>query len=93
MENSVRVYASIRTISHSDLCHICHEGVKILGGGTITLLNKNVEVSGASVTYGSLPNKILKEYFTYFGYKVNTRMDGNLEDKTKKWFIEHQIAI
>ena len=75
------------------------EGI-ILGGGGISVNDegKPTAVDSRSLDFGSLPNKVLEDYFSHFSYKVKTDMfaEGEtkgIKDLTRKWFKEHGIDI
>ena len=100
LEDIIRVWALGGAFTHSQVYDKLNvEGI-ILGGGGISVNDegKPTAIDSRSLDFGSLPNKVLEDYFSHFGYKVKTDMfaEGEtkeIKDSTRKWFKEHGIVI
>ena len=73
---------------------------RVLGGGSISLDDtmKSVTLSSRSMDFGSLPNRIVEEYFHFFGYEVKAEMfeEGEtkgIKDSTREFFKRQSIEI
>lgn len=67
--------------------------ISILGGGRIYVCTgKQLKIQGFSQTYGSLPNNMVRDYFTHFGYHVDGRLVEKdlVSEKTLEWVRAHK---
>ena len=96
VDDAIRVYALVRGASHLDVHAKLNAEGRILAGGQIGYHPKRNQggVSGSSYHFGSLPNKVLEDYFRSFGFNIRADMvEEAVSQTTKEWFREHTITI
>ncbi|MBU1202048.1 MAG: hypothetical protein KJ583_03395 [Nanoarchaeota archaeon] len=100
LENTIQVWALGNAYTHGQVCGKCKVEGLILGGGDISVNDErdSIGVSGRSMDFRSLPNRVLEEYFSSFGYKIKAQMfaEGNtkgIQPSTREWFKQHGIDV
>ena len=96
VDDAIRVYALVRGASHLDVHAKLNAEGRILAGGQIGYHPERNQggVSGRSYHFGSLPNKVLEDYFRSFGFNIRADMVKEaVSQTTKEWFREHAITI
>ena len=97
-ENHFQIVALGETCTHMSVIDAAQErgiGGIVLGGGTIDFFDKDksVSVRGYSQSFGSLPNEVLIEYFSSFGYRVKaTMLYGDKNKEEFEWFKRLDIS-
>ncbi len=96
LENTIRVWALGCAFTHDQVLGRLNVEGLILGGGQISV-NENLtslDVTEYSGDFGSLPNSILVDYFTCFGYDIRANMvEETIRQSTREWFREHGVNI
>ena len=97
LEDTIKVWALGGSYEHTQVYGGCNvEGDIVLGGGNISVYNEeknSFRVYSRSYDFGSLPNKVLEDYFSSFGYSVKADMVKGIKDSACQWFREHGIDI